>query len=343
MAQIKLNIGFGGMGLRATFDHHPAAYLASISAAIPGIDFSDIPFEESATRGFFDSARYLLSISKPSSVSLDVPAAVPPQKTLSSYINAYLHEDLMRNLDDEGKARLLSISARYASSWLSALPLAFLGQKFSPQEWNLAVAYRLGVQLVLDPATACPAGSCNQLLGSTAHHAVRCGQGIDRSGRHNALRDFIFQQARIAQMNPELEPLHLVQNCGSRPADVLIPNVLGGKSLCIDVAVTDPLQVKFVEGASRTTSFAAGEYAKVKYSKYSDMLARKSDSLVLWPVIVESLGAWSDRAIELFDLIAAWSSRRDSTFGRSAVRFSLFRRASCILQRFNARMINNRI
>jgi hypothetical protein len=50
-------------------------------------------------------------------------------------------------------------------------------------------------------------------------------------------------------------------------------------SLCVDVAVTDPLQVKFVDGAARSSSFAANEYAKVKLAKYSDLISRKSDSL----------------------------------------------------------------
>ena len=70
---------------------------------------------------------------------------------------------------------------------------------------------------------------------------------VDHSGsnRHNALRDFVYQQAKSAQMNAEKEPLHLLQNCGA-PADVILPNVLGGRSVCVDVAVTDPLQKKMV-------------------------------------------------------------------------------------------------
>lgn len=121
---------------------------------------------------------------------------------------------------------------------------------------------------------------------------------------------------------------------------VFLPNVLGGRSVCVDVAVTDPLQ-SFVGGASSIVSHAANEYAKIKHSKYSVLLARKSNELVLWPVVVEPLGAWSEKALDLFDLLAAWQSRRDSSISRGAVRF-LLRRASC-LQRYNARMIMNRI
>jgi hypothetical protein len=172
---------------------------------------------------------------------------------------------------------------------------------------------------------------------------VRCGVGSDRNARHNALRDFVFVQCKLAQMNPESEPLHLLQNCGLRPADVLIPHVLGGKSLCVDVAVTDPLQLKFVDGAARSSSFAANEYAKVKLAKYSDLISRKSDSLQLWPVVVESLGAFSDKALEFFGLLASWSSRRDSNFSKASVRFNLLRRVSCLIQRYNARMFLNRI
>jgi hypothetical protein len=155
IAQVKLNIGYGGLGLRGTYEHHCAAFLASISLAIPGIDFSDWSFAYSISKEAFDSAKVLMSVSKPANVSLDDPASVPPQKVLSSYINASLQKELYEVLDNVGKARLNSISARYASSWLSALPLSFLGQKFSPQEWGVSIAYRLGVNMVLDGAP-CP-------------------------------------------------------------------------------------------------------------------------------------------------------------------------------------------
>jgi hypothetical protein len=155
IAQAKLNIGYGGLGLRGTYEHHCAAFLASISLAIPGIDFSDWSFAYSISKEAFDSAKVLMPVSKPANVSLDDPASVPPQKVLSSYINASLQKELYEVLDNVGKARLNSISARYASSWLSALPLSFLGQKFSPQEWGVSIAYRLGVNMVLDGAP-CP-------------------------------------------------------------------------------------------------------------------------------------------------------------------------------------------
>jgi hypothetical protein len=113
--------------------------------------------------------------------------------------------------------------------------------------------------------------------------------------------------------------------------------------VCVDVAITDPLQSKMVAGASRSVSFAANQYAKVKHAKYSILMARKSDDLILWPVVVETLGAWSDGSMELLDLLASWQSRRDSSVSRGAVRFSLLRRASCLLQRFNARMLINRL
>lgn len=340
-AQIGLNIGFGGLGLRSTLLHQPAAFLSSVSAAIPSLNFPE-GLELSPTGGFFDDAKDLMSLSKPANVSLDLPQSVPPQKVLSSFINLALQKELMNDLDDVGKARLNSCSARYASCWLSASPLAFLGQKFSPSEWNLSIAYRLGVPVVLEEESVCPLGGCAKPLGQLAHHAVRCGAGRDRSNRHDALRDFVFQQARVGQIAAQKEPPHLLQNCGLRPADVLLPNVAGGRSVCVDVAVTDPLQSKMVSGASRSVSFAANEYARVKHSKYSILMARKSDELVLWPVVVETLGAWSDDSLQLFDLLALWQSRRDSSISRASLRFSLLRRASCLIQRFNARMLINR-
>ena len=81
----------------------------------------------------------------------------------------------------------------------------------------------------------------------------------------------------------------------------------------------------------------------MKHAKYSILMERMSDELVLWPVIVESHGAWNDKALELLELLASLQSRRDSSLSRGAVRFSLLRRASCLLQRFNARMLINRI
>jgi hypothetical protein len=43
---------------------------------------------------------------------------------------------------------------------------------------------------------------------------------------------------------PLFEPLHLLRNCGARPADWAVPDVMAGRTLCCDLAVTDPLQAE---------------------------------------------------------------------------------------------------
>jgi hypothetical protein len=53
-------------------------------------------------------------------------------------------------------------------------------------------------------------------------------------------------------MGPVLEPLNVVRNSGVRPADWLVPDVMGGRFLACDLAVTDSLQAKFVADAAVT-------------------------------------------------------------------------------------------
>jgi hypothetical protein len=52
------------------------------------------------------------------------------------------------------------------------------------------------------------------------------------------------------------------------------------------------------------------------------------------------LGAFSDKTLDFFDLLASWSSRRDSN-SRASVKFNLLLRDSCLVQRYNARMSLN--
>jgi hypothetical protein len=129
-----------------------------------------------------------------------------------------------------------------------------------------------------------------------------------------------------------------------RPADFMVPNVLGGKSLCCDLAVTDPLQDKYVHRAATSQCFSANDYAvNVKMKKYSDMINRHKDTLVFFPMVVETFGAWSQKAVDFFKLLVNWLSHRDSNTARSIIHLNLMQRLSCILQRGTARMLLNRI
>jgi hypothetical protein len=342
IAQIRLDLSSGGLGLRSTVAHQPAAFLSSLSAALPMMQslFSESP---KYSTDLLANTKGLVIAVLPIGCNLSLNP-VPPQKVLSRFVNDSLCAKLVSSFSSDcDKARLLACSAPHASSFLSAIPLSYLGTKFTSAEWNVVVAFRLGVRLILEPNTCCPSKGCGKLMDPLAHHALRCKSGGDRVKRHNLLRDFFFRQCAAAQMSPLLEPLHLLRNCGARPADWAVPDVMAGRTLCCDLAVTDPLQVKFVSDAAKTPCKAAERYGvEVKLAKYSDLLARNKD-IVFWPIIIESFGGYNSKSLLFFKLLSNWLCQRDPSVDRSSLSSSLFQRASCILQRANAKALLARI
>ena len=119
-------------------------------------------------------------------------------------------------------------------------------------------------------------------------HALTCRCKGDRIRRHNAERNIIHNDMRTAGFSPVLEPKHILRNGGKKkPADIFVSDWAEGKGACFDVAVTCPLQRKYIEHSARTQLHAAEHYAEhVKLPKYSEACA--AQNLLFIPLVFES-------------------------------------------------------
>ena len=90
-----------------------------------------------------------------------------------------------------------------------------------------------------------------------------CGCKGDRIRRHNAERNVIHNDMCTAGLSPVLEPEHILRNGGKKkPADIFVSDWSEGKGACFDVAVTCPLQIKYINHAAKTQLYAAEDYAE---------------------------------------------------------------------------------
>ena len=171
-------------------------------------------------------------------------------------------------------------------------------------------------------------------------HALVCGCKGDRIRRHNAERNVIHNMC-TAGLSPVLEPKHILRNGGKKkPADIFVSDWSEGKGACFDVAVTCPLQIKYINHAAKTQLYAAEDYAEnVKIPKYSEACA--AQNLLCIPLVFESFGGMTKNTEETLLRTARFYCHRLSIENSIGIT-QLFQRISIVLHRHNARMILSR-
>ena len=131
-----------------------------------------------------------------------------------------------------------------------------------PDEWYVIIARGLGLK-IFPEEFPCPAPGCKGTMDVYGDHALVCSCKGDRIRRHNAERNVIHSDMRIAGLSPVLEPPHILRNGGKqKPADIFVSDWSEGKGACFDVAVTCPLQKKYINHAAHTQLYAAEDYAE---------------------------------------------------------------------------------
>ena len=94
--------------------------------------------------------------------------------TLSKKLECHLFSSLLGASSMADRARLLSVSARHAASWLSVTPSLALGLHLEPNELHASIRW----WLVLDTSVGslCPVCS-EKALDPLGHHATSCTHG----------------------------------------------------------------------------------------------------------------------------------------------------------------------
>ena len=168
-SQAQLGPKLDGLGLRS-LSHHAAAAFIAVAVFNTQVSLSNT---------------ILVNSVQDSSI---------PQKVLSGMIQAQQFHISLESSSPANRARLLSVAAPHASSWLSVVPSPGLGLHLESNEYQLAIRWWLGLDT--SGQSMCP--FCpDTALDPLGHHAVTCRQGGDVIIRHNRLRDEVFDSVVV--------------------------------------------------------------------------------------------------------------------------------------------------
>ena len=226
--------------------------------------------------------------------------------------------------DNFNRARLLAASAPHSGKWLHALPLSTCRLRLDNKAVRVAVDLRLSTSLC-EPHQ-CP---CGKQVDARGTHGLSCKRGSGRSIRHDQLNDIIHRALTRASTPSVLEPPVLSHTDGKRPDGLTLIPWQRGKSLTLDVTVTDTVVDSYLHLTSVKASGAAENAATRKEDKYVDL----QQTYTFIPLAFETLGPINVKGVEFLQelgrrLAAISDDNRPTSF--------LFQRISITLQRFNA-------
>ena len=209
------------------------------------------------------------------------------------------------------KARLLSVSAPDAASWLSIIPSVGLGLHLDPDECRTAVKWWLGKETPYGSNCAlCP----DSALDPLGHHAATCKRGGDAVLRHNKLRDILVESFHRAHIHVQVEAGSGLSHDRSHswPAGILVFDWNHGKPAALDLTVVSLLNANILNEAGMTAGVAAQAAEARKHTANDQKCTELGWSCV--PLAVESYGAWGKEAQECFALLASrlaiWRNER---------------------------------
>ena len=110
------------------------------------------------------------------------------QKEASYRIDEKIHKKLIETASDQReRQRLRRLTEPHAGSWITAVPSNEDGYDtvMAPKLFRVAVAYRLGIQVV-PLGISCP--RCMQTVDIMGDHASCCSRGGDLTVRHHKIR-----------------------------------------------------------------------------------------------------------------------------------------------------------
>eukprot|EP00731_Ephydatia_muelleri_P002958 Em0001g2958a len=286
-SQAQLGLKFGGLGLRSLSHHAAAAFIASLS-------FS----------GF----------GKADNIHLKQAVAMfNTQKVLSGLIQAQHFHILLESSSPANRARLLSVAAPHASSWLSVVPSPGLGLHLESNEFQMAIRWWLGLDT--SGRSMCP--FCpDTALDPLGHHAVTC-----RHGGMWSHAIIVYEMRDLAH---------------TRPADFLIAGWDRGKPVALDLTITSPL-CSVILGES---CYQAGAAALAAETRKLHSNGPKCQELG-WsciPLAVETYGNWGKQAHDTFSRLASFLAIHQSS-PKAVVVAEIYGRLNVVLVRSIARAI----
>jgi len=314
----SLSTRFGGLGLRGS-EYNKIGYLASSYK----LDIND--------------KEEILENMKLALQGQDLPDEIT-QRNCSRILDKLQFNDFFYSLNTlEDKSRMVSLSSKYALSWINAVPNKRFGLYLDPQQFTISIKLILGMQ-IYNQSSICH--SCTGNNDPFGYHCLSCSPTKgSRIHKHNIIRDLLFRDMQKACLSPQKE-----RNLtgGTRPGDIMLPLFKNNKDLYLDIAVISPFtDLAFKNGAATDKQTHINSYEDLKKKNY-DHEFNKSPNACFQPLIVDSLGAWSDSAVELFMSVAkSITNLTLDTYG--SVLNNMFQRYSSALYQVNSRILALRL
>ena len=272
--------------------HAPAAYIGSLHQTTPLVLEILGHFPKALINLSSAISALALAAGRPewcSSLEIDVPLH---QRHLSHAIDEASYSALLAQAPDaRSRALALSSSIRHAGDWLSVIPSSALGLHLQDHEFRLCLQYWLGLRMSEEGARC---RICHALADLFGDHQVGCGGNGDRIHRHDSIRDAVFSAAQSAALAPKREVPSLIPDTRSRPADIFLPNWKRGRPAALDVTVISTLQQLTIHGAASMQGHVLRVGEERKITAHAEACRTVGVSFV--PLVVESLGGWSDEA-----------------------------------------------
>ena len=332
--QITRSTSRGGISLRSSVLHAPAAYLASIIACA-SLDGWDVTVAED----FTVVLEMVRALTHRPQFGANNEYSNCSQHELSASIDDLQLKGLLDTLPKIDCARLLSCSSGgIASAWLTAVPSRYASTAIAPACFIVALKLYLGAVVCVEDICPC----CDKLMDTNGYHATTCKGYYSLSRRHDSLRDIFQRWCSVAQLAPKKEPLiptkqrdfetQTVYTARTR-SDILLL-CTGSRPFAVDFAVTSPLQPKFISGAAKETGYAAERYSEeVKEMKYEADFEELD--IEFKPIVLETFGAVCRRGLDLICFVARHvANRRNISVSKAVQRINA--QLSCSLMRFNA-------
>ena len=283
---VGLPISKGGLGIPRAADIAVSAFLGSL------VDTSELQMAiynkpealNAAVDHYIDV--YNKTHDKVPPVSRDSPLleSGKTQHLLTNHIHDHTWESLANESEASFRATVLGCSMERSGKWTDLFPNTFLGLFMPADAFSAALKYRLGLE-IFNKQHKC--FNCSGMVDTRGHHLAVCPS--IHAGHHNNLRNLLHEEAARAHLQPRMEPAGLLFGSGrdhERPADVLLPNFVNGKTLCIDVTIVSSF--KNLPDAASKMGFNVKDAAEKKITKYED--AVKQQQMEFLPFAMESLG-----------------------------------------------------
>jgi hypothetical protein len=342
ITQMSLPWKKGGLGLRKAYSHSCAAYVSSLAQC------KDLVVEMSGNLAnkYIENSLEMLNDNIEEQNRIPSPNAIfnnadyKEQSYLSTMINEKSFMVLLNNAEIEYHAKLMGISAEYASYWLSMIPDYRKGLVFTNTEFSTLLKFWLNLDVFPMTSTHCPmCRTCPTALDSKGVHAICCKSTSDRITKHNNIRDIIFREAEMAAKSPLLEVTGICLENNKRPADILLPNHKDNRNSCLDVGIVNPMAKQYRNKAASDQLSAAVNYEAQKIRKHAEDCRKQG--LNYFPICGESTGGWSKTSRRIFKELYTASARRYNIKPHIQKR-KFYELLSFHLQKMNATMILRR-